>query len=102
MPNAYFLRRGEAFESTELTRGPWDPRLQHAGPAAALLAGVVEAHPDASGMVVARLTYELLRPLPVGGAFRVSVAAGRSGRKVRDSRPPWSTRAGPPCGPRRS
>lgn len=83
MPNAYFLRRGDAFESTELTRGPWDPRLQHAGPAAALLAGAVEAHSDALGMVVARLTFELFRPLPVGGAFQVSIAAGRSGRKVR-------------------
>jgi hypothetical protein len=83
VPNAYFLRRGDAFESTELTRGPWDPRLQHAGPAAALLAGAVEAHPDASGMVVARLTLELLRPLPVDGAFHLAVAAGRSGRKVR-------------------
>lgn len=80
---AYFLRRGDAFESTELTRGPWDRRLQHAGPAAALIAGAVETHPDAAGMLVARLTLELLRPLTVGGVFHLSIAAGRSGRKVR-------------------
>jgi hypothetical protein len=83
VPHAYFLRRGDAYQATELTRGPWDPRLQHAGPAAALLAGAVEAHPDASGMTAARLTLELLRPLPVGGTFRLTVAAGRAGRKVR-------------------
>ena len=81
--SAYFIRRGDAYESTELTRGPWDPGLQHAGPAAALLARAVETHPDASEMMVARLTIELLRPLPVGGAFEVSVVAGRAGRKVR-------------------
>ena len=83
MPPAYFVRRGDAFEASELTRGPWDPGLQHAGPAAALLAGAVEAHPDAAGMTVARLTLELLRPLPVGGTFALSVAEGRRGRKVR-------------------
>src|SRR5688572_336912 len=83
LPDAYFLRRGEAFESTELTRGPWDAGLQHAGPAAALLAGAVERHPDASGMLVARVTLELLRPLPVGGTFHLSIAPGRAGRKVR-------------------
>lgn len=77
------MRSGETFEATELTRGPWDSRLQHAGPAAALLARAVEQHPAAAGMAVARLTYELLRPLPVGGAFRVTVAEGRGGRKVR-------------------
>ena len=83
MENAYFLRRGGALESTELTRGPWDRRLQHAGPAAALIAGAIEAHPDASGMLVARLTLELLRPMTVGRAFQLSLAAGRGGRKVR-------------------
>jgi hypothetical protein len=83
MDAAYFVRRGEAFEATELTRGPWDTRLQHAGPSAALLARAVEGHPAAAGMGIARLTYELLRPLPVGGVFAVSVAEGRSGRKVR-------------------
>ena len=96
MPNAYFLRRGDGFESTELTRGPWDRRLQHAGPAAALIAGAVEAHPDASGMMLARLTLDLLRPLTVGGVFHLSVTAGRSGRKVRGLEATLAE-AGRPC-----
>lgn len=83
MSASYFVRRGDAYEATPLTRGPWDPGLQHAGPAAALLAGAVERHPEASGMQVARLTLELLRPLPVGGTFTVTTAPGRAGRKVR-------------------
>lgn len=83
MASAYFLRRGEAFEATDLTRGPWDSRLQHAGPASALLARAVESHPDAAGMEVARLTFDFLRALPVGGVFEAAVAAGRRGRKVR-------------------
>lgn len=83
MPSAYFIRRGEAFESTELTRGPWERGLQHAGPAVALIARAVEAWPDAAGMSLARLTCDMLRPLAVGGRFTVSLAPGRSGRKVR-------------------
>src|SRR4029453_1424286 len=83
LANAYFLRRGDAFESTELTRGPWDRRLQHAGPAAALIAGAVETPPDAAGMLGAPLTLELLRPLAVGGVLHLSIAAGRTGRRVR-------------------
>lgn len=36
--NAFYVPRGDGFESTELTRGSWDPDAQHAGPPAALLA----------------------------------------------------------------
>lgn len=79
-PTAYFLRRGDAFSSTPLTRGPWDPALQHAGPVCALVARAVEA--AAPGRHVARLTYDLLRPLPVDASFLVQVDAGRAGRKV--------------------
>jgi hypothetical protein len=31
-----------AYRATELTRGPWDPRHQHAGPPAALIGREVE------------------------------------------------------------
>ncbi len=37
MPDAFYERDGERFLATELTRGPWDPDAQHAGPPAALL-----------------------------------------------------------------
>jgi hypothetical protein len=77
---AYFVRHGEQFLATELTRGPWESSLQHAGPACALVARAVEA--AAPGLHVARLTFDLVRPLPVGAALSVQVTPGRAGRKV--------------------
>src|SRR5512133_2404155 len=44
MSEAFFEVRGPGrFRATELTRGPWDPGLQHAGPPAALLGRAGEA-----------------------------------------------------------
>src|SRR5919198_1227289 len=42
MAEAFYLPSGGGFEPTELTRGPWDPRAQHAGPPAALVGRAVE------------------------------------------------------------
>ena len=36
--DAFYERDGDAFVPSELTRGPWDPAAQHAGPPSALLA----------------------------------------------------------------
>jgi hypothetical protein len=80
---SYFIRRGDHYESTPLTRGPWSPDLQHAGPACALLAGAIERHPFAAGMHVARLTFDLLRALPLAGQFSLALQETRTGRKVR-------------------
>jgi hypothetical protein len=79
-PQSFFLADGEAFQATDLTRGPWSPEHQHAGPPSALLACVIErALPP--GLTVARLTVELLRPIPVA-ALKVTTAVLRAGRKV--------------------
>ena len=32
MPDFFYEPDGELYRSTELTRGPWDPGAQHAGP----------------------------------------------------------------------
>ena len=42
MPDALYERDGDRFVATELTRGPWNPDHQHAGPPAALLARAIE------------------------------------------------------------
>ena len=34
MPDSFYEPDGDRFVSTELTRGPWDPGSQHAGPPA--------------------------------------------------------------------
>jgi acyl-Coa thioesterase superfamily protein/acyl-CoA thioesterase superfamily protein len=69
------------FASTSHTSGPWDPAFQHAGPPAALLGRALERCEPRDGFVLARLTYEILRPVPVA---EVEVAARviRPGRSV--------------------
>jgi hypothetical protein len=71
---------GDRFESTEHTRGPWNAEAQHAGPPAALLGRAVEAaaRPD---MRVARLTFDIARPVPIA-PLEVTATVVRAGRSV--------------------
>lgn len=51
--------------ATSATVGPWDPRLQHGSPPAALLAHAIErAHPR-EGARIARVAFDFLGPVPV-------------------------------------
>ncbi len=65
--------------------GPWDPGALHGGPVAALLAGAAEScGAMASGespMHPARMTVELLRPVPTD-VLDVTATVVRPGRKV--------------------
>ena len=69
---------------TDYSRGPWTPKALHGGPVAALLAGETERRGDEDSDVAwlpARLSIELLRPVPVS-PLRVDSAVYRPGRKV--------------------
>jgi hypothetical protein len=80
--SAFYEPRGDSrFLSTPHTRGPWDPAFQHAGPPAALLGRAIERCEPRDGFVIARMTFEILRPIPVA---EVAVAArvARPGRSV--------------------
>lgn len=70
------------FASTPNTRGPWDPRHQHAGPPAALLVRAVQrlGHGPDPGLV-ARATMEILAPIPVDDV-RVVARVVREGRRI--------------------
>jgi hypothetical protein len=81
VPDAFYEPDGEFFAATELTRGPWDPGAQHAGPPAALLAHAIEALPDAELFQVGRVTCEILRSVPIA-PVRVSAEVVRPGRRV--------------------
>ncbi len=81
MPEAFYERDGERLVATELTRGPWDPGAQHAGPPAALLGREIERLPDAAEFQVGRVTCEILRPVPIG-PVRLSARVVRPGRRV--------------------
>jgi hypothetical protein len=83
MTDALFEREGDTFVPTPLSRGPWDPTALHGGPPSALLARAVEAvaPPDGVVMPIARLTVELLRPIPLEPLL-VAADVVRPGRKV--------------------
>jgi Thioesterase-like superfamily len=72
---------GGRFRATPHTRGPWDPASQHAGPPAALLGRGFERCEPRDGMVLARLTYEILAPVPVA-EVEVESRVSRPGRSV--------------------
>jgi hypothetical protein len=78
---AFYEIAGDGFVATELTRGPWDPGAQHAGPLSALLGREIERIGGDDGFQVARVTFEILRPVPIG-PVRVEAEVVRPGRSV--------------------
>lgn len=69
---------------TAYARGPWSPDALHGGPVAALLAGTAEERGDDGSDIdwqPARLTVELLRPVPLV-PLRADATVVRPGRKV--------------------
>lgn len=64
-PTCVFTRQGEAWLPSALSRGPWDPRAQHGGAPCALFVHVAEEAMPEPGWQLARLTVELIRPVPV-------------------------------------
>ena len=72
-----YLPTGEArFAATAYTRGPWNPAHQHAGPPIALICRSLEQAAALHGLThLARLTANLLRPIPVG---ELNVGFGRA------------------------
>jgi hypothetical protein len=81
LPDAVFHRDGDRFVPTELARGPWDPNAQHGGPSAALLARLLEQHDAGPAAHVARMTIELLRPVPMQ-PIELRARTLRPGKKV--------------------
>ena len=63
---AFWLLDGQNFQSTQLTRGPWNPAHQHAGPPIALVCRAIENAARELGLThIARLTANLWRPVPI-------------------------------------
>jgi hypothetical protein len=79
---AFFLPRADGrYEASEHTSGPWDPRLQHAGPPAALIGRALERCEPRPEMLISRLTFEILHAVPVG-EVEVTTRVARPGRSV--------------------
>ena len=64
--SAYNALAEGGYQSSALTRGPWHPDHQHAGPPVALVCRAVEAAAHAHGLThISRLTANLVRPVPI-------------------------------------
>jgi hypothetical protein len=69
------------FASTVHTTGPWSPLTQHLGPPSALLVRAMERLPSPAPMMIARVTMDILGPVPVA-EVSVSAYVDRPGRSV--------------------
>ena len=82
---AFYEPAGDGYRATELTRGPWDPDAQHAGPPAALVARELERLDGAEGAGgpahIGRITFEILRPVPIA-TLAVEARVVKPGRRV--------------------
>jgi hypothetical protein len=81
MGEALFHIDGDHFVPSGLARGPWSPDAQHGGPPAALLTRGLEAVASPVPMQLARLTIELLRPVPLA-PLTVATDVQRPGKRV--------------------
>jgi hypothetical protein len=71
----------ETYASTEHTNGPWGPGMQHLGPPSALLTRALERVDGAQDRSIARVTVEILGPVPVA-ELHVQAELVRPGRSV--------------------
>jgi acyl-coenzyme A thioesterase PaaI-like protein len=78
---AVFVRDGDRFRATELALGPWAPGALHGGAPAALLLHAFAAASPSPALLPARITYEFVRPVPVG-PLGVRIEVVRPGRRV--------------------
>jgi hypothetical protein len=72
---------GTSFSATAATVGPWDPKLQHGGPVAALLGTRIELAAAARDMRVSQFALEFLGPAAVA-PMEVSTSILRPGKKI--------------------
>src|SRR3989337_4070149 len=62
--------------------GPWDARMQHGSAPAALVVWAAEAIPTREPMHIARVTIDLMRPVPVA-PLTIATEILREGRRVK-------------------
>jgi hypothetical protein len=80
--DAFYIRTADAtFAPTRFTVGPWDDRLQHGGPGAALLYCAMAATAPRPGTRLAHFALEFLGPVPLA-PMQVSAEVVRPGKKI--------------------
>ena len=79
--NAIFRVDGDSVATSPHAAGPWDPSMQHGSPPAALVVWAAEAIPTPVPMRIARVTVDLMRPVPVA-PLTIESEVLREGRKI--------------------
>jgi acyl-CoA thioesterase len=79
--NAFYELNGATAVPSAHTRGPWDPNAQHGGAPAALIAWTVDNLPSSTPMRLARLTIDLIRPVPIA-PIEIHTDILREGRNI--------------------
>jgi len=82
-PASVFRLDGASFVPTEHASGPWDPRALHGGAPAALITAAFERVEPGPGLPIARLAFELLRPVPLA-PLTLATQIVRPGRRVQE------------------
>jgi hypothetical protein len=78
---AVFKLNGNVAEARQWAAGPWDASQQHGSAPSSLIAYAVEHIPAPQPMRVARLTVDLMRPVPVA-PLEIKTEILREGRKI--------------------
>jgi hypothetical protein len=78
---ALYLPTDGGVVATTRCQGGWDPGAQHGGPVQGLLTRCVEQVPTLAPMQVSRLTFDLLRPVPLG-PLRTATRIVREGKRI--------------------
>jgi len=79
--NCVYQVTGNDVLTNACAAGPWDPTMQHGGAPASLVVWAAERIPTRDPMQVARLTIDLLRPVPVA-PLQIQSKVVREGRKI--------------------
>lgn len=79
--DSVFRVAGGAVEVREFAAGPWNTSMQHGGAPASLAVWAAEALPAPAPMRVARLTVDLLRPVPIA-PLKLRTEVLREGKKI--------------------
>jgi Thioesterase-like superfamily len=79
--DAIFRVDGGSVTTSPDAAGPWDPSMQHGSAPAALVAWAAEAIPTSAPMRIARVTVDLMRPVPVA-PLTIETEILREGRKI--------------------
>src|SRR5580704_12397768 len=78
----FFIRDGDSYQPTPMSRGPWSPTSLHGRVVAGLLAHVIEAEHGEPDLMPARFTIDMYR-LPDLSAATVKVTPIRVGRRIK-------------------